>query len=186
MNSIKALEKLREYSRLDDCKWTLDNGETVFMFNREPDDPRAVNWGEQWRQIADEIEAEIAEKFIELPLDADGVPIRPGDDVQLTDGRRADANCITYFEDTVDVGSDGWNPIWLRHVKSETVESIIGESIQFGAHADTGTRLEGRIAEYSERIRAIVDTSEERDRLRAEVKKLGEQLDRLRNDRGMA
>lgn len=34
---------------------------------------------EEVLEIADEIEAEIAEYYLALPLDADGVPIRPGD-----------------------------------------------------------------------------------------------------------
>ena len=70
MSEIKALEKLRESSHIDDDKWTLANGEVVFMFNNEPKDPDAINWGEQWRKIADEIEAEIAERFVALPVDA--------------------------------------------------------------------------------------------------------------------
>lgn len=37
--------------------------------------------------IADEIEREIAEKYIELPVDADGVPICVGEDVVRTNDR---------------------------------------------------------------------------------------------------
>ena len=33
------------------------------------------------RAIADEIEAELEERYMELPLDADGVPIHPGDEL---------------------------------------------------------------------------------------------------------
>ncbi|MBQ6411165.1 MAG: hypothetical protein IJI16_04365, partial [Atopobiaceae bacterium] len=35
--------------------------------------------------IADEIEREIAEKYMELPVDTDGVPIKPGDIMQFRD-----------------------------------------------------------------------------------------------------
>lgn len=79
---MKALEKLRESSHLDDCKWTLETGEVVVISGGRPSDLNAVNWGEQWRKIADEIEAEVAEKYMKLPVDADGVPIRPGDELE--------------------------------------------------------------------------------------------------------
>jgi len=67
MTAIKALEKLREISHHDDNKWTLASGEVVFTFNKKPEDPQAVNWGEEWRKLADAIEAEVAEKFMEPP-----------------------------------------------------------------------------------------------------------------------
>lgn len=75
---LKAIEKLREYSHLDDNKWTIEEGETVRVFGSRPNDVGAVNWGEQWRKIADEIEAEISERYMPLPVDADGVPIYVG------------------------------------------------------------------------------------------------------------
>ena len=76
---MESIEKLRNSSHLDDNKWTLSTGEVFNFFGSEPIDHDAINWGEQWRKIADEIEAEIAEKYMELPVDADGVPIRVGD-----------------------------------------------------------------------------------------------------------
>lgn len=81
MSEIKALDKLRNSSHLDDDKWTLETGEIVTVFGSHPNDPNAVNWGEQWRKIADEIEAEIAANYCELPKDADGVPIHVGDEM---------------------------------------------------------------------------------------------------------
>lgn len=71
---------------------------------------------------------------------------------------------------------------YMRHVKPDTVENLLEE------FADMPDRIDriAAVSRYAERIRAAVDTSEERDRLRAEVKKLGEQLDRLRNDGGLA
>lgn len=37
--------------------------------------------------LADEIEAEIAERYMELPLDADGVPVHVGDEMQYHGGK---------------------------------------------------------------------------------------------------
>ena len=76
---MKSIEKLRESSHLDDDMWTFDDGVVMRMFGSDPCEPGAVNWGEQWRKIADEIEAEIAERYMLLPVDADGVPIQIGD-----------------------------------------------------------------------------------------------------------
>lgn len=64
---MESIDKLRDYSHLDDDKWTLETGEIIHMYGSKPNDPNAVNWGEQWRKIADEIEQEIAERFVELP-----------------------------------------------------------------------------------------------------------------------
>lgn len=79
--TLEPINKLRESSHLDDSKWTLDTGEIIVMYGNEPNDVNAVNWGEQWRNIADEIEAEIADKYLELPLDVVGTPIHVGDKV---------------------------------------------------------------------------------------------------------
>lgn len=58
MSKIKALKRLREWAS-QHKGWSLYDIE--------------IN------EIADEIEHEIAERFIKLPVDADGVPIRVGD-----------------------------------------------------------------------------------------------------------
>ena len=81
MSEIKALEKLRESSHLDDSKWSLETGEVIHVFGYKPEDPNAVNWGEQWRKIADEIQNEVDSRFCELPVDADGVPIHVGEEM---------------------------------------------------------------------------------------------------------
>lgn len=59
---MESIDKLREWSRLGPmaCQDLLD--------------------------IADDIEREIAERYMELPLDADGVPIHVGDKMQYHGG----------------------------------------------------------------------------------------------------
>lgn len=79
---------------------------------------------------ADEIEAEIAERYIELPVDADGVPIRIGDLVTHP-----------FFEGSREVRSltkEQRNPYWhlgvdggkvtahtCRHAKLRTIEDVL-------------------------------------------------------------
>ena len=69
MSEIKALEELRE--SFDDC--TTEAGIEPNTFD--------TVWITKSCAIAmlDEIQAEVDERFMELPLDADGVPIRVGD-----------------------------------------------------------------------------------------------------------
>ena len=52
---------------LDKLRWRIKNG--TLSFNTES----------QLYALADEIEREISEKYMELPVDADGVPIHVGD-----------------------------------------------------------------------------------------------------------
>lgn len=130
MSEIKAIEKLRRSSHLDDDKWTLETGEVIHVFASRPNDPNAVNWGERWRKIADEIEAEIAERYMLLPVDADGVPIHVGDKVEWLDGngvyrvcgigtlvvlRTHESYCFTI------------DPKCLRIVKPRTLEDVLEE-----------------------------------------------------------
>lgn len=65
MSGIKALEKLR--------------GLRDEVTNQMVDNPNLVCWRAEG--IADEIEREISERYMELPVDADGVPIHVGDDM---------------------------------------------------------------------------------------------------------
>ena len=71
MSEIKSLEKLRSRILLKDI---FVRGER--MSDNDEAYKRANGYA---NKLADEIEAEIAEKYMELPVDADGVPIHVGD-----------------------------------------------------------------------------------------------------------
>ena len=49
----------------------------------------SVSYNVGFNEIADEIEREIAERYMELPVDADGVPIHVGDVLEYGDRVRA-------------------------------------------------------------------------------------------------
>ena len=83
---MESIDKLRDYSHLDDDTWTLETGEIIHVFGSKPNDPNAINWGEQWRKIADEIEREIAERYMELPVDRKNEPWHIGDKFAFSDG----------------------------------------------------------------------------------------------------
>lgn len=121
MSEIKALERLREL---------CDNAKSGGFASIGCD---AV------LEIADEIEAEIAEKYLELPLDADGVPIRVGDTLYTIGNRKYEGNrCVvigigegnliyTRFEDGGDINQSFASK--FTHVKPRTLESILCEAL---------------------------------------------------------
>ena len=91
------------------------------------------------QQIADEIEREIAERYMELPLDADGVPVKLGDTIGEVD------NCDRYTFTVegytsalpdgigelmlVDDHDDCWYPSECRHVNPRTIEDVLRELV---------------------------------------------------------
>lgn len=101
-----------------------------------------------------EIEREVSERFVELPVDADGVPIRDGDKVKIPN---------TAFDDPYDVfavAHDYWvdmdgfthKPMQTVHVKPRTVEDVLAE---FGRES-AGASLEetnALLAKYAAELR---------------------------------
>ena len=93
--------------------------------------------------IADEIQAEVDSRYMELPLDADGVPIRFGDAVEgelLFDNETVKGTVVTYHlhsddePDTVYIKAKPSEDTWTikelrlnrcRHVKPRTVEDVL-------------------------------------------------------------
>lgn len=118
MSDIKALDKLRVSEDAAEYQWIRSD---------------------YLNQIADEIEAEISDRYIWLPVDIDGVQVRMGDTVSpyLEDGSytveritlynwgwRVTANGVDADggECTISVAAN-----CLRHVKTRTVEDILCE-----------------------------------------------------------
>lgn len=75
----------------------------------------------------DAIESEIAERYMELPVDADGVPIHVGEEITLPNGRRDTVRFITYRMTDVVFNERGWIPNQCTHVKPRTVEDVLRE-----------------------------------------------------------
>ena len=114
------------------------------------------------------IEAEIADNYLELPKDADGIPIRVGDTVSdCTEGG-------TYTVKNVNLSNWGWRVIAygvdgnqteytlstaaerVRHVKPRTLENIVAAAIQYGHNGITGDRIEGKVAKFCAEIRELL------------------------------
>ena len=82
------------------------------------------------RHYADAIQAEVDERFMELPVDADGVPIRVGDTVEWL-VKNGDYEVVAVGElVALKLGEDGSFTIAadaLRHVKPRTLEDALAD-----------------------------------------------------------
>lgn len=118
------------------------------------------------KTIADAIECEISERYMLLPVDADGVPIRVGDAIAEkpfrpnTGEKPAEVVCML-------LNSDGWaigdcdprghwyGPLQLEHVKPDPLKELLEE---FTDALNSQAEDDGRdlCAEYAERIRELM------------------------------
>lgn len=122
MSEIKALEKLREF-KPPTGSWEYSGAPII-------------------NGIADEIEAEIAERFMELPIDADGVPIHVGETVYGKYIRGNPEYIVSGFD--FDTKHDQWNikigaassasQGLLSHVKPRTLEDVMTEYEELAAN----------------------------------------------------
>lgn len=96
--------------------------------------------------------------YIKLPVDADGVPIRPGDTVYHAKDKsvfRFQVETMGLTDDVWDV--DGLEPSELRHWEATSVEDLLDEFAQKNEDHFTDEEYASIRAEYAERIREMVD-----------------------------
>lgn len=158
MSEIKALKKLREWSRWLDCTYATDDGESYTVYSYRPYDGMK-SCGEYIRDACDEIQAEVDSRFMELPVDLDGVPIRPGD--QMTNNtKRADGlgiakwdvvsvNHLAFF----DMSKGSHLGCQYVHGKPRTLEDVLEEF----AYKVCDLNVEKReVAKYAAEIRELL------------------------------
>lgn len=101
---------------------------------------------EEVLEIADAIESEIAERYLALPLDADGVPIRVGDTVELGESRNQ--GIVKALNEHMVIAmhvDDGymncakygllWNADECHHVTPRTLEDVLADVVTLCANA---------------------------------------------------
>ena len=153
MSEIKALDELREYA--EQCC------------------PAYEDYDARMMEIADAIEAEIAGRFMELPVDVDGVPIHVGDLIEF--GEKGERLEVTHFgwtkhgdptiayrrpNGTLDCSCIGAE---CRHVKPRTLEDVLRECGKgYYAHmTDNYMNYDGTddqlIAKYADEIREMME-----------------------------
>lgn len=93
--------------------------------------------------------------YVELPVDADKVPIRVGDTVAIFDHKEAHA------VETIELTSRGWFivagehtciPTNLHHVKPDTWERIIQDAVKLGYADYPTTSYEAELVERCKRL----------------------------------
>lgn len=134
MSELESIAKLREWSHRHDNGWIQKDGSIVIQA-----DTHGVrygdNYGEAIRSMIDEIEREVDERFMELPVDADGVPIHVGNLIEFGDkGERLEVTHIGWTKHgdptiayrrpngTLDCSCIGTE---CRHVKPRTIEDVL-------------------------------------------------------------
>jgi len=145
MTEIKALEELREWGR-----------QFGPMGSHDP------------LMFADKIQAEVDERFMELPTAADGVPIRMGDVVAekpfrpKTGEKPAEVVCMLLNSDGWAIGdrdpSGHWHgPLQLEHVKPRTIEDVLTDLTNEVAKQghQIGLTANEIIAKYADEIREL-------------------------------
>ena len=146
---MESIEKLRK----------MDDDELIAFGNGQ--------YGKDYRHghIADEIEAEIAEKYMLLPVDADGVPIKPRDNVDTGMGDKGPVGHLEYWYPNSWVAVieykpgqfTRYDPLAIRHVKPRTVEDVLHDMLYEAADAcaDGNTKIEDCIAKYAAELRMV-------------------------------
>lgn len=80
--------------------------------------------------IANEIEREIAEKYMELPVDADGVPIHEGDVIQFVNeqggtGAHVEVDAVSKYYAYYGEGKHFYKASMCRHVKPDPIKELL-------------------------------------------------------------
>lgn len=119
--------------------------------------------------LLDNIEAEIAEKYMELPLDADGVSIKVGDMIQFVNeyggtGSKVEVCAVSNYYAYYGEGKHFYNVKYCRHV-SLTLEDVLEDFIKTydrwdekGIDEDERTAL---FSEYATEIRDLLGVSDD-------------------------
>ena len=111
--------------------------------------------------IASEIEREIAEKYIELPVDADGVPIHIGDEMENGEyrGKVTDMSWDGHFCHVYH-GSIAIAPCDYTHVEPRTVEDVLRDCCnEWNEHCGDDWES-GVYAKYADELRELIKEGE--------------------------
>lgn len=111
---------------------------------------------EEVLEIADAIEAEIAERYMALPVDADGVPIRVNDRL-IAYNERVDVegvgDGIVIYRTENDELCLMFNPAAAIHVKPRTLEDVLAD---FAADVENDRNTIETARKYADEIRELL------------------------------
>ena len=132
-----------------------------------------VNSGQAYLQglaIAGSIEREIAERYMLLPADADGVPIHVGDVLDPPKGSEEYGRLIVteltydgedwYFKGEMPASFTGqagyFNVIGFAHAKPRTIESVLRDMLDAYDSGEHGEMPYSLLADYADEIRELM------------------------------
>ena len=145
MSELKSLGKLRQIAeKLEDRAMIITESDCI---------PLSMTL---W-QVANEIEREIAERYMELPVDADGVPIHVGD--VLERGYVVDYVAPNWCLAT---GRGAMYADMCHHVKPRTLEDVLNDFAVEAADVDERDKEEWEplLAKYEREIRELIGGAE--------------------------
>lgn len=156
--ALESIEKLRELA----CD--INGNEIVDHMQLYPSCVFDVTWLDSWHCEFDReleaLEREIAERYMELPVDADGVPIHLGD--ELDNINKSERYKVTSIGDNgyIRIYSDtGWiHSSQCRHVKPDPVKELLEKLVRDVRGSYYLTAEQDRwVDECAERIREAVE-----------------------------
>lgn len=134
---MESIEKLRDELRI--CEITGSRPTIAFV-----------------AQCADEIEREVAERYMLLPVDADGVPIRCGDEVTADTLGNGKWSVFAVASDYwVDVDGYTHNPYATHHVNPRTIEDVLRDLVDGIGSVDFDALT--AIGEAADEIRELME-----------------------------
>ena len=170
MTKLESIEKLRELA----CD--INGSEIVDHMQLYPSCVFDGAWLDSWHcefdRVLEALEREIAEKYMLLPVDADGVPIHVGDHMQATDDVDEDGKpyrqLVTGYTMSLPDGNgklwftddDGvsYDPRYSCHVKPDPVKELLCDMIhEYGC---TDALTEAVAEKYAERIRELMEVDD--------------------------
>lgn len=143
--TIKALEKLRKLLGNNALPGCID-----------------MDWDEI-RPFINAIEQEVAERFMELPVDAEGVPIRVGDELETAHGGKVIVEYVGECEVWVYRDSEHYRifqdeyAYTCHHIKPRTIEDVLCELEGLRGYGNsTYEDVVTRAAELAEELRELM------------------------------
>ena len=158
MTAIKALEKLRIAARNMAKGRNLEHHEECNLLLR----------------IADKIEADVAERFMRLPVDVHDAPIHVGDEIQQLNhaGVWTDAMPVIAVDENGcfalahGIACEARTYVWgnnCRHVEPRTLEDVLrdyGDEYHKACTSDYTVNLAGIYRKYADEMRDLLGVDE--------------------------
>lgn len=111
-------------------------------------------WHREFDRLLEDIQAEVGERYMLLPVDADGVPIHCGERMKLDNGHEGEVWLIG-AQDIMMSDHTCFDWAKSRHAKPDAVRELLLD-FYGDTHGITAEERDELVDEYAERIRGAV------------------------------